>query len=167
MCIRDSTLAVPSGSRWMVQQYLSNPDVIEARKYVLRLYVLITSIAPLQLYIYREGLVKLASEPYSLDNLDNPFAHLTNPDINATNEKAEAPVVFYSLEYYRQLLEKRGQDADKLFHQIHDLVTLTVIASREKFRARIERANVNQHACYELLGLDLSLIHISEPTRPY
>ena len=148
------TLAVPSGSRWMVQQYLSNPDVIEARKYVLRLYVLITSIAPLQVYIYREGLVKLASEPYSLDNLDNPFAHLTNPDINATNEKAEAPVVFYSLEYYRQLLEKRGQNADKLFHQIHDLVTLTVIASREKFRARIERANVNQHACYELLGLD-------------
>ncbi len=148
------TLAVPSESRWMVQQYLSNPDVIEGRKYVLRLYVLITSIAPLQVYIYHEGLVKLASEPYSLDNLDNPFAHLTNPDINATNEKAEAPVVFYSLEYYRQLLEKRGQDADKLFHQIHDLVTLTVIASREKFRARIERANVNQHACYELLGLD-------------
>lgn len=148
------TLAVPSESRWMVQQYLSNPDLIEERKYVLRLYVLITSIAPLQVYLYQEGLVKLASEPYSLDNLDNPFAHLTNPDINATNEKAEAPVVFYSLEYYRQLLEKRGQDADKLFHHIRDLVSLTVIASREKFRSRIESANVNQHACYELLGLD-------------
>ena len=88
------TLAVPSESRWMVQQYLSNPDLIEDRKYVLRLYVLITSIAPLQVYIYQEGFVKLASEPYSLDNLDNPFAHLTNPDVNATNEKAEAPVIF-------------------------------------------------------------------------
>ena len=147
-------LSVPSDSNWMVQQYLSNPDLILNRKYVLRLYVLITSIAPLQVYLYKEGLVKLASEAYSLDNLDNPFAHLTNPDINATNEKVEAPVVFYGLDHYRQLLEKRGQDADQLFRQIHDLVTLTVIAAREKFRSRIESANVNQHACYELLGLD-------------
>ena len=111
-------LSVPSDSNFMVQQYLSNPDLILNRKYVLRLYVLITSIAPLQVYLYKEGLVKLASEAYSLDNLDNPFAHLTNPDINATNEKVDAPVVFYSLEHYHKLLEKRGQDPDKLFHQI-------------------------------------------------
>ena len=157
-------LSVPSDSNFMVQQYLSNPDLILNRKYVLRLYVLITSIAPLQVYLYKEGLVKLASEAYSLDNLDNPFAHLTNPDINATNEKVDAPVVFYSLEHYHKLLEKRGQDPDKLFHQIQDLVTLTVIAAREQFRSRIERENVNQHACYELLGLDCM---VDENLKPW
>lgn len=147
-------LDVPSGPKWMVQKYLSNPDLIDGRKYVLRLYVLITSIDPLQVYLYREGLVKLASEPFSLDELDNPYAHLTNPDINALNEKAEAPVVFYSLEHYRNLLALRGKDSDVLFQKIRDLVTLTIIASREKFRSRIESAKINQHACYELLGLD-------------
>lgn len=145
---------VPSTDRWMVQQYLADPDLINDRKYVLRLYVLITSIDPLQVYLYREGFAKLASEPFSSDDLDNPYAHLTNPDINIHNDKVDEPVVFFSLENYKDLLSERGEDPEKLFSQIRDLVTLTLIASREKFRSRIERQKVNQHACYELLGLD-------------
>ncbi len=148
---------VPSGARWMVQEYLSEPDLIDSRKYVLRLYVLITSIDPLQVYLYNEGFAKLASEPFTTDDFSNPYAHLTNPDINVHNDKVDEPVIFISLENYRKILSDRGEDKEKikaLFSRIHDLVTLTIIASREEFRARIERQKVNQHACYELLGLD-------------
>ncbi|GHC17923.1 hypothetical protein [Aidingimonas halophila] len=51
--------AVPMQQNWMVQEYLSTPHTIRGHKYVLRLYVLIASIDPLRVYLYRQGFAKL------------------------------------------------------------------------------------------------------------
>mmetsp|Transcript_34108 Transcript_34108/g.33671 ORF Transcript_34108/g.33671 Transcript_34108/m.33671 type:complete len:80 (+) Transcript_34108:572-811(+) len=48
----------------------------------MRVYVLLTSVCPLKFYIYEEGLVRFGTDKYSMDNLDNKFAHLTNTSIN-------------------------------------------------------------------------------------
>lgn len=42
----------------------------------------ITSINPLRIYIYEEGLVRFASEKYDTTDLKNIFSHLTNYSIN-------------------------------------------------------------------------------------
>jgi hypothetical protein len=52
----------------------------------------VTSFEPLRIYVYKEGLARFASEPYSPPNADkngkiNKFAHLTNYSINKKNEK--------------------------------------------------------------------------------
>lgn len=39
---------VPSDSEWIIQRYLSNPHLFQGRKYILRYYVLITSVESLR-----------------------------------------------------------------------------------------------------------------------
>jgi len=62
--------------------------LINGVKFDLRLYVLVTSFDPLRIYIYKEGLTRLATELYKPEtSTSNKFAHLTNYSINKKNEK--------------------------------------------------------------------------------
>ncbi|MFU8813827.1 MAG: amylase [Pseudomonadales bacterium] len=150
----DDAAAVPSGPSWMVQEYLEKPHLMYGHKYVLRLYVLIRSTEPLRVYLYRQGFAKLASEPYRAGDWDNPYVHLTNPDVNATNSEADSPVVFIDFDRYRSWLRDQGHDDHKLFARIRDLVALTAISGREPMRAGTLKAGADPESCYELLGLD-------------
>lgn len=38
------------------------------------------------MFVFNEGLVRVASEPYSQSNLQDTFVHLTNYSLNKTNE---------------------------------------------------------------------------------
>lgn len=146
--------SVPMESSWMVQQYLANPHIMRQRKYVLRLYVLVSSIDPLRVYLHRQGFAKLASAPYDVNDADNPFSQLTNPDINALNGGVEVPVEFVDLERYRAWLREEGHDDERLFAQIRDLVTLTVISAVGSMRRQSADCGADTRGCYELLGLD-------------
>ena len=155
---------VPVDNKFMVQDYLDDPHLINDRKYVLRLYVLVSSIEPFRVYLYDEGFAKLASDPYDLDDLDNPFAHLTNPDINALNEDAEAPVVFVNFKEYRKWLHEQGHDDALLFDKVRDLVTLTSLSVRERMRSRTSQIDAPTNGCYELMGFDC---FINADLKPY
>jgi len=63
--------------------------LINKRKFDLRVYVAVTSIDPLRIYIYKEGLVRFASVDYShdIDSVKNRFIHLTNYSVNKKNKK--------------------------------------------------------------------------------
>ena len=64
--------------------------MLYGHKFDLRLYVVVTSFDPLRVYIYREGLVRFASERYSNEDLSSEeakYSHLTNYSINKNNEK--------------------------------------------------------------------------------
>jgi hypothetical protein len=45
-------------------------------------FLLFTGVDPLRVYIHDEGLTRISTSKYSLKNLDNKFAHLTNYSIN-------------------------------------------------------------------------------------
>ncbi|MCL7940260.1 hypothetical protein M8009_08090 [Halomonas sp. ATCH28] len=144
----------PLAQDWLVQEYLANPHTIRGHKYVLRLYVLISSLEPLRVYLYRQGFAKLASEPWDPEDADNPYSQLTNPDINALNSRAEVPVEFIDLDRYRQWLRDQGHDDATLFARIEDLVALTAISAVDAMRLRTAEAGADPRGCYELLGLD-------------
>jgi len=61
------------------------PHLIHDHKYDLRIYVLITCYDPLTIYLYQDGLVRFATEPYSTKNKNSRFAHLTNFSVNKRN----------------------------------------------------------------------------------
>lgn len=71
-----------------MSDYIKNPFLINDLKFDLRIYVAITGIDPLKIYIYEEGLARFATEPYELTKNDfNIFTHLTNFSINKKNKK--------------------------------------------------------------------------------
>ena len=83
------TQQVKKRSGYIVSKYVSKPHLIHGYKYDLRLYVLVTSFDPLKIYLFKEGLVRLATVPYSTSksSLKQRFIHLTNYSVN---KKAEA-----------------------------------------------------------------------------
>lgn len=59
------------------------PALWKDHKFDFRIYVLLTSVIdPMQIFIYKDGLVRLATEKYSKKNIQDVFVHLTNYSLN-------------------------------------------------------------------------------------
>jgi tubulin monoglycylase TTLL3/8 len=72
--------------QWVIQKYLENPLTYKNRKMDIRQWVLVTDWNPLTVWFFGECYIRLSTNDYSLDNIKNRFAHLTN---NSVNKKAE------------------------------------------------------------------------------
>ncbi len=146
--------AAPVDEKMLVQEYLNAPHLYEGRKYVLRCYLAITSAEPLRVYLYKEGFVKLASEPYRDGDFDNLYAHLTNPDVNALNEAVDTAVEFHSFADYRKWLTENGADPEPIFTALRDIGVIAAIAAREIMRERLDKSGAWAPGCCELIGMD-------------
>ena len=70
---------------YVVQEYLNKPLLIDKMKFDLRLYVLILGVDPLRIFLFKDGLARLATDAYKQptdDNIGNLMMHLTNYAIN-------------------------------------------------------------------------------------
>ena len=85
--VKDPT-EVENADSCVAQKYIPNPFLIDELKFDLRLYVLLMGVNPLRILLFKDGLVRLATEPYvrpTGDNIGNLFMHLTNYAINKKN----------------------------------------------------------------------------------
>ena len=80
-------LALGRNKKALLQRYLHAPYLIEDKKFDLRIYVVVTGVDPLRVYVHNEGLTRISTTPYSLNNTKNRFAHLTNYTINKKSDK--------------------------------------------------------------------------------
>lgn len=71
-------------NNYVISKYILYPHLINGYKYDLRLYVVVTGFDPLKVYLYREGLVRFATENYSVAprSLKKRYMHLTNYSVN-------------------------------------------------------------------------------------
>ena len=158
---------IPKGQQpLVVQRYIARPHLINNTKYDLRIYVLMTSLNPLRIYLYDEGLVRFASNEYAADNesLSDVFMHLTNYSINKNNAayvSNEDPEVRqghkWTLASLWQYFAENGIDQKAVWERIKDMVVKTLI-SAEHCMYSLVRTNLNSHYCgYELFGFDVLL----------
>jgi hypothetical protein len=74
----------------IIQEYVAYPYLLnDAKKFDLRVYIVIKSLNPLSVYIYREGMARFCTQRYmqpTEDNRSQPFMHLTNYSLNKNNE---------------------------------------------------------------------------------
>ena len=71
--------------RFLIQKYISNPLLLNLKKFDFRLYVLVSSVYPLIAYLNEEGLARFCTEDYqkpSKENFNNFYMHLTNYSLN-------------------------------------------------------------------------------------
>ena len=76
---------------YIVQRYIDNPLLLNnKKKFDLRLYVLISSVKPLLVYLNDHGLARYCTEEYekpTMKNLNNHYMHLTNYTLNKQSDK--------------------------------------------------------------------------------
>jgi tubulin polyglutamylase TTLL5 len=58
-------------SSLVVSHYIDNPLLINKLKFDLRIYVALTGINPLRVYVYEEGLARFATEEYDESGYDS------------------------------------------------------------------------------------------------
>ncbi|XP_056419326.1 probable tubulin polyglutamylase TTLL2 [Hyla sarda] len=145
----------------IVQKYITNPLLISGYKFDLRIYVCVTCFCPLTIYIYQEGLVRFATEKFSLSSLDNIFAHLTNTSINkySTSYSADKERVGsgckWTLGQFRSYLRSLEVDDVLLWQRIYNIVTMTLLS--------IAPTIPQYPNCFELFGFDILIDDTLKP----
>jgi hypothetical protein len=178
----------------VVCAYIHPPYLLDGLKFDLRLYVLVTRWQPhLTAYVHRSGIVRRATEPYSLDDLSCRQAHLTNFAVNKTSpnfvvDEGSAESSIWALEAFRHRLESEiGSDAaSRVWAGVDDLISKTLLAAaptmceraaevdREALSSSARSATSNgaapprrggsTHQCFQLFGFDVML---DRDARPY
>ena len=80
--------------RLVVQRYVDRPYLLDGHKFDLRLYVVVTSLAPLRVYAYGDGLLRFCVTPYAAESeadLADARRHLTNTGARARRAREDAP----------------------------------------------------------------------------
>lgn len=111
--------------------------MINGYKFDLRVYVLITSIDPLRIYVNKRGLARFCTNQYSSPqekNIKNTFMHLTNYSINKHSgkftedeEKSHKNSEFKkSFEDIWEEISKAGGNPELIFDEIKKCCVKTI-----------------------------------------
>lgn len=159
---------IAKDKKYVVQKYIANPLLLDGFKFDLRLYVVVTSVDPLRIYLFREGIARFCTSKYTLDKLKSRFSHLTNYSVNKANDRfvenadvdgAGNAGSKWSLTGLLQHLETSGvlRDPEKLKEQIREIICKTIIAAEAHLTPLVHQFVKKPVSCYELFGFDVML----------
>ncbi|XP_013186188.2 tubulin polyglutamylase ttll-4 isoform X2 [Amyelois transitella] len=165
---------IPKKRAVVVQRYVSKPYLINGNKFDMRLYVLVTSVHPLRIYLYKDGLARFASVKYNdeVTSLNDRYMHLTNYSINRLSKNYTPNEDFAACEGHKWTLQalfqylktEKNINTDALWDSLKDLVIKTII-SGEASISSLTKANItSRYNCYELFGIDVLL---DEKLKPW
>ena len=116
----------------VVQRYIANPYLVDGRKGHLRIYALITSARPLRAYIYSEGIVRFAPEPYDPRperlgevsmHVTNTALHLGHPGLVVSQDpERDDEGAIWSVSALLRRMAADGFDPEAVFGEISDLI---------------------------------------------
>ncbi|XP_015734478.1 tubulin polyglutamylase TTLL11 isoform X1 [Coturnix japonica] len=158
----------------VVQEYICKPLLVDKLKFDIRLYVLLKSLEPLEIYIAKDGLSRFCTEPYqepTLKNLHQVFMHLTNYSLNihsgnfihSDNVNTGSKRTFSSI---LCRLSDRGADVKKVWSDIISLVIKTIIALTPELKVYYQSdipAGKPGPTCFQILGFDILLMKNLKP----
>uniref|UniRef100_A0A7M4FXG6 Tubulin tyrosine ligase like 11 n=1 Tax=Crocodylus porosus TaxID=8502 RepID=A0A7M4FXG6_CROPO len=158
----------------VVQEYICKPLLIDKLKFDIRLYVLLKSLEPLEIYIAKDGLSRFCTEPYqepTLKNLHQVFMHLTNYSLNihsgnfihSDSVNTGSKRTFSSILYR---LSSRGVDIKKVWSDIISLVIKTIVALTPELKVYYQSdipTGKPGPTCFQILGFDILLMKNLKP----
>ncbi|XP_030749524.1 probable tubulin polyglutamylase TTLL2 isoform X2 [Sitophilus oryzae] len=146
----------------VVQRYIDKPLLIGGYKFDLRLYVCVPSYHPLTIYMYREGLARFGTDKFSLNDLRNPFRHLTNCSINklgpgyAEMKDRVGSGCKWTLRQLRRYFQQAGISDWSIWQRISSIVILTILSQVHQIPPTVN--------CFEFFGFD---VLIDSSLRPW
>lgn len=180
---RALVLSKSNDRKMLVQRYLSDPYLINKKKFDMRLYVLVTGVDPLRIYLHEEGLIRMATENFSVKSLKNPFIHLTNYSINKKSKHFFASSKFdfegggsdtatsseaseqgrdgfkWTLKAFKKWLAEKESPAimEATMASVHSLIVKTILAAEPDLSHSLHATANYRTNCFELFGFDVFL----------
>ncbi|KAL7040879.1 hypothetical protein ACKWTF_000545 [Chironomus riparius] len=157
---------IPKRKPLIVQRYIERPLLINGSKFDLRLYVLVTSLNPLRVYMHTDGLARFASVKYSerTETLNDRYMHLTNYSINKLstsydkNDDANAcKGMKWTIKSLWSYLQQRGINTERLWGALRNLVLRTILAGEGPINSMMKTNLQNKYNAFELFGIDVLL----------
>ena len=157
---------------YLLQKYFTDIHLIKNKKYDIRLYVLISGLKPLRIYLYKEGLVRIAARKYTLKNrsLTNKFIHLTNTGINKYHKDYVYPKTYndpnaniWNLNTYYKYLKKNKIQKKTIFDEIGDIIIKSIISLYDNLIACIDENNLNNINFFNIFGFDILITDHLKP----
>lgn len=164
-----STTAYREGRKAVVQEYIDPPMLLDGFKFDMRLYVLITSIEPLKVHLYNDGLARLCTTKYTPpdpSNLKARKAHLTNFSINKNSKNfvKGAAGSKRSIKSVWDTMREQGADVDAVWTDIVRVITTACLAVQPRLKEAYTAAvppkstlKTSSSTCFEILGFDIML----------
>ena len=149
----------------IVQKYIENPFIVRNpdvqllhnKKFDIRQWVLVTSLKPLQIYLFSSCYLRICSAEFDIQDFKNPMRHLTNFAVNKTQYKDRMEESVCPLDTFVQYI-KEHCDTDwdsQVKPQVVSLVTDTIISAADKL--------LYKPGCFELYGFDIMLDEALKP----
>ncbi|KAG5674579.1 hypothetical protein PVAND_004533 [Polypedilum vanderplanki] len=157
---------IPKRKPLIVQRYIERPLLINGSKFDLRLYVLVTSLNPLRVYMHTDGLARFASVKYSerTETLNDRYMHLTNYSINKLstsydkNDDANAcKGMKWTIKSLWSFLQQKGINTERLWGALRNLVLRTILAGEGQINNMMKVNLQNKYNAFELFGIDVLL----------
>ena len=148
----------------VAQRYLSNPYTLNGMKWDARIYCVVTSVGPLEAWMYMDGLARFCTLPYEDPNEENAgtdFMHLTNYSLNCKSQTFDPEMSKRSLSDVLDELEEDGVIAkEKFWTQANDLVAAVLVAFHPVLLSKYRQVFSNPKErcrCFHILGCDVLL----------
>jgi hypothetical protein len=137
----------------MIPSYLINNT-----KFDFRVYALVSSVWPLRIHVYRDGVVSFCSEDASGTS---GYSLLTN----ITRNKEKGKQDFTKISDILPILEKDGVDLKKLWVEIDEGIVLTIIASIRHLKRSMHlfAKPCGYCRCFQIFGFDILLDKDAHP----
>ena len=162
----------------VIQKYMSRPLLVDGYKFDLRIYVLVTCVDPLCVYVFNEGLARFATLKYEAPhshNMSDQNMHLTNYSVNKHSDRfehsdADNEGTKRALSAVLRDLAYKGYDTVAVWDKICDVIVRSIIPIQPSLAhtyhsaftngpnaARLQSKDVAlpRSCCFELLGFDI------------
>lgn len=145
---------------YVVQRYIDNPYLVGGKKFDLRLYVVVTSYSPLNVWIYRSGFARFTNARYNSDvsDITNNFMHLTNVAIQKTAEDYDKRTGGkWDLRRLKlHMISQFGQETtDAVFWEMQMIIIRSLLSA--------QGVMINDKHCFELYGYDIMIDDTLKP----
>ena len=151
-----------------INRYISNPHLLYGRKYHIRMYVVVTGILPLKIYVFNEGQVMQASSDYiyNLSEIENRTSMLTNIHQNFQRPGYNNNVTFdredgsqWTIKTLSKFIERKGGNWTKLWEGIKDISVKTILISYGEMQKTIleNYSNIRSNNLIHRYGFDIMI----------
>ena len=146
----------------VAQEYIPSYK-IDDYKFDFRIYVLLASVDPLRIYVYRNGVARFCSKKASEHSV---FSELTNKSLNKKNPDVVMTQIVKLVADVMERLKKEGKDTDRLWQRIDRAIVSTIITASAFLKMGMEQQcpKIGIQRCFQILGFDVLL---DEELNPY